>query len=394
MVDPAEFLAAVRREGIEFLTGVPDSLLKDFCGQAAASLPSAQFITAANEGNAIALAAGWYLGTGGPALVYLQNSGLGNAINPLLTLVDRDVYRIPMLLLIGWRGEPGVSDEPQHAKQGRLTIDQLKLLGIPTQILDRDSDLSAVLKDATTAMRQMSAPSAIVVRDGTFTQFTGPREPALDYPMTREEAIRLVAGHASAHDVVVASTGHASRELYESRQSAGEGNRADFLVVGSMGHASSIALGLALSQTRRRIYCLDGDGALLMHMGMLPVIGDVSPDNLVHIVLNNGAHDSVGGQPTAARSCALGSIASACGYPNIYRADDAETLAEALRIIADSPGLAFVEVRVRGGSRKDLGRPKRSPLESRRDFMRQLEAPEFLPGPVEVEAGTGEGASK
>jgi phosphonopyruvate decarboxylase len=373
MISPAFFYAELRKRGVTFFTGVPDSLLKSFCAYVSAASPPDSHITAVNEGAALALAAGFHLATGAVPLVYMQNSGIGNAVNPLLSLCDAAVYRIPALLLIGWRGEPDVHDEPQHITQGRLTLPLLELLGVPSLVLeDSEEGVSRQLDATFSTLNQRGSPFALVVRKGTFASFTPPDAPQTaagqDAPpsMAREAAIEEIM-LASPHSLFFSTTGMASRELYELREKRGMGHERDFLTVGSMGHASSLALGAALARPAVPVVCLDGDGAALMHLGALATIGTRRPRNLRHIVLNNGAHDSVGGQPTVALAIDLPAIARACGYRRVQRADTPEDLRRLL--IRPPDDCTFIEVRVAKGSRPDLGRPAASPQENKKLFM-------------------------
>lgn len=373
MMDAAMLLDACREAGIDFFTGVPDSQLKGLCDTLYAryGVAGAEHIVAANEGNAIGLCAGHYLATGRPALCYMQNSGLGNAVNPLASLMDGKVYGLPCLLVIGWRGEPGVHDEPQHVKQGEITLGQLELMDIPYFILDKAMDEAAFRAQfarLTEAMAQ-GRVAAMVVRKGALTCSARP-----DYQngraMTRETAAEVIAREAGARDVFVSTTGKLSRELFEIRERLGQGHEKDFLTVGSMGHASSIALAIALAKPDRRVWCLDGDGAALMHLGAMHVIGQRRPANLLHVVINNAAHETVGGMPVCEGGLDVSAAARAAGYPAVYRADSPETLADALRSAQDCGSLALVEVMCAGGARADLGRPTTTPRENRDALMR------------------------
>ena len=366
MLDPKQFIDALRERGIDFFTGVPDSLLKAFCACVAAG-PD-RHVTAANEGAAVALAAGHYLASGRPGLVYMQNSGEGNAVNPLASLTDPAVYGIPVLLLIGWRGQPGTHDEPQHTKQGKITLPLLEVMGIPYAILAQDATLAAEQVDtALTTMREMRTPYALVVEKGTFSAFPGLQDVEVAC-MTREEAIQAVADALGEKDVIVSTTGMASRELFECREGAGQGHARDFLCVGSMGHASQIALGISLDQPGRRVWCLDGDGACIMHLGSLATISGAAGPNFVHVLLNNRAHDSVGGQPTAAGHIDFPAVARAVGYPVVLQADSLESLRTVLRSLPAN-GPVFLEIKVRKGHRENLGRPTTTPGQNMSDFM-------------------------
>lgn len=370
MIDPRKFVECLQSNRVEFFTGVPDSLLKEFCACLEQVPQAGRHIISANEGGAVALALGYHLATGKIPLVYLQNSGLGNVINPLLSLADAEVYSIPLLLVIGWRGETGVHDEPQHKKQGRVMLSMLEAMEIPYSILGPEvNEAEGALSDALTYVGQHNAPFALVIKKGTFSTFTGSKRGAASFELTRDAAIQQVLEFLDERDVVVSTTGMASREVYEHRVRKGEGHERDFLTVGGMGHASQIALGVALQRPDRSVYCLDGDGALLMHMGALPIAGALKPENFKHIVLNNGAHDSVGGQPTVGFNIDILGIARACSYQLVVQAQTPQELHSCLQELQRSTGPCLLEIRIRRGARKDLGRPATTPVENKHAFM-------------------------
>jgi len=376
MISPEKFYQSLARAGVNFVCGVPDSLLKEFCAYAAADLPGDRHLITANEGTAVAVAAGMQMATGGVPLVYLQNSGLGNTINPLLSLVDPAVYGIPLVLLIGWRGEPGVKDEPQHVKQGLVSPAMLTAMDVPFGILDGDPDQAAILAvHSVEAARARGGPFVLLARKNAFGPAEKTLAPVRDHEglLGREQAIALIVGALPADATLVATTGHISRELYEIRVRAGQNRASDFLTVGCMGHASQIALGLALGKKNARVVCLDGDGAALMHMGGLATIGTSGADNLLHIVLNNGVHDSVGAQPTVALQISLTAVAQACRYPGVWGpCISPGEIREALSAALAAAAPAFLEIRVKPGARADLGRPKESPAENKRIFIERL----------------------
>lgn len=368
MIDPGLLVSALRQHGIELFTGVPDSLLKHFCAYLEDHCPASQHIITANEGNALALAAGFHLTTGKIATVYMQNSGLGNAVNPLMSLTAPEVYNIPLLMIIGWRGEPGVKDEPQHIKQGRITPALLELMEIPYLVLDADSDSNQVLGSIVEKIKNTNAPAALLVRKGTFTSYKSMRKRNPFSTLSREDALTQILTLAGENALVISTTGKTSREVFEIRTRLGQPQR-DFLTVGSMGHTASIALGAALGNPHKHIICIDGDGSALMHLGSLPVIGKLAPANLTYILLNNGAHESVGGQPTAADRFDFAAMAKVCGF-NIYRmAHTTDHLEDCWSDIRQITGPHMIEVRIRTGSRDDLGRPTRTPLENKHAFM-------------------------
>lgn len=359
--------------GIDFFTGVPDSLLKDFNAYIMDNVKETNHIIASNEGASIALAAGHYLATTKMGLVYMQNSGLGNAINPLTSLVDQDVYSIPMLLLIGWRGEPGEKDEPQHVKQGRITLSLLDALEIPYEILPEDIEKAAtVLNKAFTYMNKFNAPFALVVRKKTFEKYDYKNEVKQSYNLSRENAIKLILNELDDKSIVISTTGMTSREVFECREQMNQDHKNDFLTVGSMGHASQIALGIAMAKSEQEVFCLDGDGALIMHMGSLGIIGSKSTKNFKHIILNNAAHDSVGGQPTVGDKIDIISMALSCQYNVAYRAKTEAELIEKMNLLKSTKGPALLEVKINKGYRKDLGRPTTSPKENKQKFMNFL----------------------
>jgi phosphonopyruvate decarboxylase len=380
MIDVVRFTEALEAQGVRFFAGVPDSLLRPLCAHLSDTLPLERHVTAANEGAAVALAAGAHLGTGEIPAVYMQNSGQGNALNPLISLCARQVYAIPMLLIVGWRGEPDRPDEPQHRFQGQVTRGLFDLIGLPHVVLSSDEgEALSQTADMLARVREQGAPGALVVPKGCFVPVTARPEDAFsDRPLTREEAISQVVEIMGPDALLVSTTGKASRELFELREARGEGHGQDFLCVGSMGHAASIAAGVALRRPARRVVCLDGDGAALMHMGAMATIGALGRDalltRLLHVLINNGAHESVGGQPTAAREVDLPRVAEGCGYRAVRRVTDAGSLHEALTDALVLLGPAFIEVVVRQGSRPDLGRPTTSPAENRDAFMETVTA--------------------
>ncbi len=368
-------LHACEAAGINFYTGVPDSQLKGLCDllYATCGVSGKKHIVAANEGNAIGLCAGHYLATGRPALCYMQNSGLGNAVNPLASLMDGKVYAMPCLLVIGWRGEPGVHDEPQHVKQGEITLGQLDLLGIPYFVLDKtatEADFDAAFANLRTHL-DAGRTAAIVVRKGGLTTDAKPAY-RNSHAMTREAAMARIIRQGDAQDVFVSTTGKLSRELFELREAAHQGHGQDFLTVGSMGHASMIALGIASQQPDRRIWCLDGDGAALMHLGAMAVLGQRQPENMIHIVINNGAHETVGGMPVCEGRLDVAKAAAALGYRHVAAASTPEELDDAIAAAKAAGCLALVEVRCAVGARADLGRPTTTPTENRDALMAHL----------------------
>ena len=358
--------------GVEFYAGVPDSLLKSVCFYLADHAGD-KHVVAANEGGAVALTCGYYLATGKVPLVYLQNSGQGNTINPLLSLADRDVCRIPLLLLIGWRGEPGTKDEPQHVKQGKVTLSLLEAMDIPFRILPTEPDAAKrCVADLLAIVVAESRPVALMVRKDTFEPYTPTGKPVGDFQMTREQAIEAVVKALGKTDAIVSTTGRISRELYEYRDRNGQGHQREFLTIGSMGHASQIAMGISLAKPDRQVFCLDGDGAMLMHMGSAAIVGAAGVANFKHVIFNNGVHDSVGGMATAGLRVSFTEIVKSCGYTKAWRIERHEELAEKVAQLRSARGPAMLEIMVQKGARADLSRPKSSPIENKTAFMEFL----------------------
>ncbi len=370
MINPQKFLKTIQTLGITFSAGVPDSLLKDFCGVIA---DEGTDIIAANEGGAIALAMGHHLGTGKIPLVYMQNSGFGNCVNPLTSLADSDVYAIPMLLLIGWRGEPYIKDEPQHVKQGRISEELLQTMEIPYEILSKgENEANKQLEKAVKVMKETSAPYAILVRKGVFEKYQLQMKVKNPYTIHREQVIEWMLKKMEEDAVIVSTTGKSSREVFEIRAQNNMGHSKDFLTVGGMGHASQIALGIALSQKKRPIYCLDGDGAAIMHLGAGAIIGSQPAKNYKHILINNGCHESVGGQATVGFAIDFQKIASAFGYKQTWLISKMDELPTIWQDFKHAEGPVLLEIKTTENSRADLGRPTTTPVQNKEAFMKNL----------------------
>lgn len=376
MIRPEFFIEKLKEKGIDCFAGVPDSLLKNMCAYITDHCDAAHNIIAANEGAAVGLAAGHYLATGKPACVYMQNSGEGNIINPLASLTDQEVYNIPVLLLIGWRGRPGVHDEPQHVKQGKVTTGLLNTMGINFDVLSKEEDKAEKQIAKAVAALKKKDVYALVIEKDTFEDYKLQNVEKNELTMSREEAIQMVAAALGEKDCIVSTTGMISRELFEYRAAMDQGHERDFLTVGSMGHASQIALGIAMAQPNRKVWCFDGDGAAIMHMGSMAIVASKEPKNYVHVVFNNGAHDSVGGQPTVGLKLDLPAVAKAVGYKAAISVSSKEELEKVLSAL-DSQlstigGPALLEVKVKKGNRKDLGRPTTTPIQNKEALMEFL----------------------
>ena len=368
MLNPGFLYELLAKKGVEFITGVPDSLLKYFCSYA---FDKGHDLIAANEGSALSIAAGYHLASGEIPLVYLQNSGFGNMVNPLTSLANSDVYSIPILIMVGWRGKPGIKDEPQHIAQGATQEAQLDALGISYTILsDKETEVEVQIERAFENLKTHSAPYVLLVPPKTFEDYKlKSKAEAIQNQLKREDVLDSLVQNFEEDDIIVSTTGKTSRELFELRKRYGMGHHRDFLVVGSMGHASQIALGIALEKPNRRVFCIDGDGAMIMHMGGLTTIGEQAPENLYHVLINNGAHESVGGQPTAGLSVDFGKIAQGCGYKSTFRAANKTDISDQLNHFLKADGPALLEIFTEIGARSDLGRPTISPVDNKESFM-------------------------
>ena len=365
----------LRKTGADFFVGVPDSQLRALCDclMERYGIDGRHHVIAANEGTAAGAAAGYHLATGRVPLVYLQNSGEGNIVNALASLLHEKAYGIPLIFVIGWRGEPGVKDEPQHARQGEVTLPLLDLMQVEHFVLSKETT-SEEMEAAMTRFRpvlQAGRSVAFVVRKGALLHDAKVAYKN-GYELRREDAIRTILEASEESDAFISTTGKVSRELFELREERGEGHERDFLTIGSMGHSSSIALGIACQQSKRRIWCLDGDGAFLMHMGAAAVVASLGAENFMHILLNNEAHESVGGMPTAAGGIDFPALAFALGYGSAVCVTDREGLAAALGVPGEAAKPRFIEVRCAIGSRAELGRPTTSPQGNKQAFMRFL----------------------
>lgn len=364
MINTNKFFNLLIENEVSFFTGVPDSLLQDICACITEHCIPKNHIIAANEGGAIGIASGYHFATGKIPVVYMQNSGIGNSMNPLLSLVDPDVYSIPMLLMIGWRGEPGKSDEPQHIKQGKVTLDLFNSMDIPYEILPDDFvKTKEVIIKSINYIKDNNKPLALIIRKGLFESFKMNLFNNNSFQMSREQAIKIIIDNIHESDVVVSTTGKISRELFEYREALGQGHKNDFLTVGSMGHSSQIALGISLEKPSKQVFCFDGDGAVLMHAGSLGIIGELGPPNFKHIIFNNGSHDSVGGQPTIGLNVNFENIAKGFNYKNYLVADEASGLKDAVIKLRETAGPLLLEVKVSKG--QGLTWEDRHPLQLR-----------------------------
>lgn len=369
----SRLLMQLEHMGIDTITGVPDSTLKQFCDGVQTYQGGLKHYVTANEGAAVGLAIGSYLASGQAACVYMQNSGIGNIVNPVASLANRDVYGIPILFIVGWRGEPGVKDEPQHVFQGKITDKLLETLGVTYRVIDQkttDDEMDEILREAAKVLEQ-GDQFAIVVKKGTFE-----KEESYTWSngnfLRREEVLEHILRSLSRDALIVSTTGKISRELYEQNHAIYGDHDNLFMTVGGMGHASMIALGIALKEPDRKVVCVDGDGAALMHMGALAFIASQAPENFYHIVINNQAHESVGAMPTGCQQTEFAKIAGTAGY---QAADKLQSMEEIDRIgerVAQEKGPVMWEIPVTLDSRGNLGRPKESARDNKDGFMRYL----------------------
>ena len=372
MIDPKKFIEYLIEKEIDFYCGVPDSLLKELSFCIDEKIDSQNHIITANEGSAIALASGYYLATGKTPLVYLQNSGLGNAINPLVSLCDSTVYKIPMLILIGWRGEPGNLDEPQHIKQGAIQEKLLNTLEIPYEIIDNELKNYNLISDLISKSKNEDRPVALLIKKNTFSKYKTKKVTSnTSQLMLREKVLEEILNSEIKNEIFVTTTGKTSREFYELRKNNSEVINKDFLTIGSMGHCSQIALGISLFN-KNDVYCIDGDGSVIMHMGSLAISGTSNSKNFKHIILNNGSHESVGGQPTVGKKINFSKIAKSSGYKKVKKISTYTELKKSIKWLNSNEGPLLLEVLIKNGSRENLGRPIESPNENKLNFMKNL----------------------
>ncbi len=370
MISPESFLKIMNSAQINFFTGVPDSTFKNFCHFIISQQNEIRNVVAVNEGNAIALAIGNYIGSGKPSLVYLQNSGIGNTLNPLLSLADKEVYSIPMLLLVGWRGYPDVLDEPQHVKQGYVTKKLLEAIEIPFFEMDSSTDPISLILSALEVMHRENCPVVLLTREDLFEDDFKRKSVENHFDLTRRSALQTIAEYVQEDSAVFTTTGFIAREFMEIRDQEGIGEGSDFMCIGGMGHVSAIATGFAMAtKSSKKVVCLDGDGSLLMHMGALTVSGQNPDINLLHIVLNNGSHESVGGHPTLASDLDLHKIARACGYKETAVVVSKKQLEKAFLDYSKKNGISFIEIKISTTDTKKPLRPSNTPRENLINFL-------------------------
>jgi len=373
-VSPNVFYQQLKEREFEFFTGIPDSLLSDFLNYLGQNHPPNQNIVAANEGTAVAIASGYHLATKKFPVVFMQNSGIGNAVNPLLSLVDPRVYKIPMLLLMGWRGEPGKKDEPQHKVQGEVMTSMMEDLNLTFEVLpDYEEGVAAALDLALYHLKTRGTPYAFLVRRRTFLKYDyiAPRENK--YPLSREEAMQIILDHIGKYDAVIAAQGFTSRELLEVRQKKGFELNQDFFCLGARGHASSVAMGVAVAKPSKTVFCFEGDGAFLTHMGAASQIGSKNLQNFKHVIFNNEVHESAGGSPSVGDVVDFAELAKGCGYKFTATATSEQEVIEGIKQLRETPGPGFLEIKVKLQTRHDLRGMVSTPKQNKEQFMKFLD---------------------
>ncbi|MFB0562329.1 MAG: phosphonopyruvate decarboxylase [Candidatus Lokiarchaeia archaeon] len=368
MISCEELISYFKETGINFFTGVSDSCFAPLVNYLLAHEKDYKHVIATNEGEALAISTGYHISTGNVPVVYSQNDGFLNMMNPLTSLVDSYVYEIPALLLISWRGSPKLEDAIQHKRIGEITTNLLDLLDIPYHIYDGDNNkLRIAIKKGVLLARNENKSYALLFFKGDIEPYPHPHK--IDAEMSREEAIKLIVESVDGDAVFVSTTGKTSRELFEYREKKDDDHKKDFLNIGAMGYANAIALGISLNKINKRVIVLDGDGAVLMHMGNLATIGHYKPGNLFHIILNNFSHDSTGGQPTLANSVNFCEVARAVGYTYAVEVKTKAQLIEEMEHLNKINGPALIVVYVKKGARSNLGRPNLPLIELKRRFM-------------------------
>ncbi|OGK14334.1 phosphonopyruvate decarboxylase [Candidatus Roizmanbacteria bacterium RIFCSPLOWO2_01_FULL_38_12] len=365
---PEQFALILKKLDFKFITGVPCSFLKPFLSDIT-DKKDIEHIFATNEGEAVAIATGYYLATGNIPLVYMQNSGLGNAINALTSLCAQLVYSIPLVIFLTWRGKPGVKDEPQHALMGQIMIELLETLRIPYEFAsDKPYEMKMKLSALKDEAMSHKHPTVMIFSSSLFNDISKKTEKNILFPMSREDVLEAIL-KLTQNNPIVSTTGKTSRELFELREKHNMSHKYDFLAVGSMGHTASIGLGIALN-TAKDVFIIDGDGSILMKMGILATIGHYKPRNLIHIIVDNESYESTGAQPSVSNRISWKPILEGSGYKSILLVMKKEEL-ECLDFSVLKKPCAVV-IKVHPGSRKDLGRPTATPIENKKQFMKYL----------------------
>ena len=367
MINAKYFIEQLKNLDINFYTGVPDSLMSEFSKSLHFDFNDENHIISTNEGSALATGMGYYLATGKYPLIYLQNSGLGNIINPYTSLLHEEIYKIPFVLLIGWRGEPGTKDEPQHIFKGKITKNLLKILEINYKVVNAESNINEVLKEARHFLDK-NKPVALLLQKNTFELDNRAFEVDNKLPK-RKDALEAVVNKFDSNSLFISTTGKLSRELYELRNKNDETND-DLYIVGGMGHASAIALGLLQNINDRNIICLDGDGSVLMHTGNLSLLGSENYKNFIHVLFNNSSHESVGGQPNRYKYIDGQKMFESFGYKNTFSFSNLSDLQNLNIEKLDGP--IYIEISVQNSSDSNLMRPNKTPIQNKNNFIEKI----------------------
>ena len=358
------------KNNIEFFTGVPDSLMKDFSNFLEDNISETKHLISCNEGNSVSYGIGYHLVTNKIPLIYLQNSGLGNIINPITSMINQRVYSIPMLFMIGWRGEIGIKDEPQHLFQGEITEKQLTLLDIEYEVMDSNIDnCNYQISEIVNKIKISKKPYALLVRKNTFSKYSKKKIIKNHSFLNREKCIEILMNSLEKHDIVISTTGKTSRELNEKSKSF---TNPYFMSIGGMGHSNQIALAIA-ENTKKKVFCFDGDGSILMHLGGLATIGERGNKNFHHVIFDNEAHESVGGQKTVSYNINFEKLCYSLGYKKYFKILDYNSIGEVIKKInADEFGPTMIHIKVKCFSRDNLSRPNLTPLEHKANFKKKL----------------------
>jgi phosphonopyruvate decarboxylase len=357
MIDTKKLLIFLEKNNLNFFSGVPDSVLKNFTNLL---INKSSHVLATNEGSAVSIGIGYHLSFNKLPCIYMQNSGLANAINPLISIAHKGVYSIPMMMLIGWRGSPGIKDEPQHLIKGKITKNLLKLLGIKYEIIESEKDFNKI-KKLINFSKKKKVPVACLFKKGVLKKVNYHKKfserSTIKNKILRSEVIREILKSIQNNTKIISTTGYTSRELYQIRKNEGYHKGKDFYMIGGMGHSSSVALGAAFKKNKK-ILCLDGDGSMLMHLGSLHTVGLMNKNNFKHILLNNQSHESVGGQEISFKRVKMEKLIKGLGYSKYIQLKDKKDLKNKIQSVLKYKGSIFLEVLIEKGAIKNLGRPK------------------------------------
>ena len=374
MIKASQLINLLTKEELNFITGIPCSILKDFLSGLSEKKGQIEHIIATSEEEAMSIGVGYYLATAKIPIVYMQNSGLARSVDVLTSLANKEVYNVPILLLISWRGDPSKKDEPQHLKMGKITPKILKTLNIPYTVLsDSKPKIVKEIKVAKKYLENNSLPYAIIIKKGLIKPDQTKKQKDV-YLLSREETIKIIINNLKNDEVIISTTGKTSRELFEYRETKKQSHKTDFYTVGSMGCSAAIALGIALGKPKKKIFVFDGDGSVLMQMGSLATIGHYLPKNFYHIIFDNNTYDSTGGQKTVSDTVNFNKIAFACGYKNVKTVFTQKKLVNIIQNLKMSSGPKMLVIKIKNGSRKDLGRPTITPSENKKLLMNFLKS--------------------